>query len=98
MGIFDFLKPKKDPMEEVYQDMMNSIFPNGEEDINSATTELVHVLNETIACKEAKTILIKAAVISRISEEFDEERLRKHLAGYCLHHFNQKQVKECTIT
>jgi len=33
MGLFDFLKPKKNPMEEMMEKISNSIFPKGEKDI-----------------------------------------------------------------
>jgi hypothetical protein len=92
MGIFDFLKPKKNPMEEAFEKMHNSIFPKGERDINAGIQELLRILDNKIDTKTARSILIKSAAISRISEKFDKERLRVHLAGYCLHHFNDKQL------
>lgn len=94
MGLFDFLKPKKNPMDEVYQKMMNSTFPKGDKDINAATDELLHILNNKVGREEAKGIVLKSVAISRISKEFSKERLKQHLAGYCLHHFNDSQVEK----
>jgi hypothetical protein len=92
MGIFDFFKPKKKPIDEVFRKMMNSTFPKSDKDINAATNELLHILNDHISREEAKVIVIKSVVISRISNEFTKERLKQHLAGYCLHHFKDDQV------
>jgi hypothetical protein len=30
MGLFDFLKPKKNPLDEMLDNLSNSIFPKGE--------------------------------------------------------------------
>lgn len=93
MGLFDFLKPKKDPLNEMLTKMHNSFFPKGEKDIDAATKELLLILNNKVGSQEAKTILMKSAGISMISQNFTEERLRQHLAGYCLQHFSDAQVK-----
>jgi hypothetical protein len=93
MGIFDFLKPKKSPMEEIFEKMNNSLFPKGQKDTDAATSELLQILNNKISRQEAQTILLKSIAISAISQNFTEERLRLHLAGYCLHHFSEAQVK-----
>ena len=92
MGFFDFLKSSKNPMDEIFEKMSNSIFPKGEKDIDAGTKELLHILNNKIDYNTAKSIFLKSVVISRISESFDKERLRTHLAGYCLNHFNDAQV------
>lgn len=94
MGLFDFLKPKKNPMEEVFQKLSNSTFPKGEKDMNAATDELLHILNNQIGRDEAKQIVIKSVAISRISKEFSKERLRQHLQGYCINHFNEAQIEK----
>ena len=92
MGFFDFLKPPPNPLGEIFEKMSNSIFPKGEKDIDAGTKELLHILNNKIDYDTAKSIFLKSVVISRISESFDKERLRAHLAGYCLNHFNDAQV------
>ena len=94
MGLFDFLKPKKNPMEELFEKMSNSTFPKGDKDINAATNELLYILNNKISNEEAKGIVLKSVAISRISKEFTKERLKRHLAGYCLQHFNESQVEK----
>ena len=94
MGLFDFLKPKKDNLNDEMGNIFNSFFPKGEKDINAATDELLHILNNKIARDEAKNIIVKSIAISRISESFDLDRLKTHLAGYCLHLFNESQLKK----
>lgn len=73
--------------------MHNSFFPKGQKDIDAATNELLSILNNKIGRQEAHSILLKSIMISAISEKFTEERLRQHLAGYCLQHFTDAQVK-----
>jgi hypothetical protein len=93
MGLFDFLKPKKDVMKDVMAQMSASFFPKGEKDINAVTDAVLHILSNKISREEAKNIALKSVGISRISKEFSKERLKAHLAGYCLQHFNDKQVE-----
>jgi len=93
MGLFDFLKPKKNPMEEMMEKMSNSIFPKGQKDTAAATDELLQILNNKVSRQEASTILMKSIAISAISSNFTEERLRQHLAGYCIQHFSTAQVR-----
>lgn len=92
MGLFDFLKPKQDNLQDTTAALLKSFFPKGQEDINAGTNMLLLILNNRIGREEAQNILIKAVSISRISSSFDEARLHTHLSGYCLHHFNQAQV------
>jgi hypothetical protein len=94
MGLFDFLKPKKNPMEEMMEKLANSIFPKGEKDIDAGTKELLYILNNKIDFESAKGIFLKSSAISRISDNFDLKRLKAHLAGYCLEHFSEKEVEE----
>ena len=94
MGFLDFLKPKqKNEMNDAFAQMNATWFPKGEKDINYAVNELIYILNNKIDKKEAETIILKAVAISNIASEFNKERLKQHLAGYCLHHFNDKQVE-----
>ena len=73
---------------------MNSRFPKGDKDINAAANELLHILNNTISQDEAQEIVRLSTGISRISSDFTKERLRRHLAGYSLHHFTESQLEE----
>ena len=94
MGLFDFLKPKKnDEFKETIAHMTASMFPKGEKDINAVTDAVLYILDNKIGRDEAKNIALKSVAISRLSKEFSKERLRLHLSGYCLHHFNDKQVE-----
>ena len=97
MGLFGFLNPKKRQTQKVMrklQVLMDSRFPKGDKDINAAANELLYILNNTISQDEAKEIVRLSVGISRISRDFTKERLRQHLAGYCLHHFTDSQVEE----
>lgn len=93
MGLFDFLKPKKNELKDMMAQMSASFFPKGEKDINAVTDAVLRILNNKINREEAKNIGLKSVAISRISKEFSKERLKAHLAGYCLQHFNDKQIE-----
>jgi hypothetical protein len=92
MGLFDFFKPKKNPMQELFENMNNNMFPKQDKDISAATDELLNILHYKIEREEAKSIILRAIPLSRIAKEFSEARLRVHLEGYCLQHFNNEQV------
>lgn len=92
MGLFDFLKPKKSELNDSMAHLHASIFPKGEKDMNAVTEELLLILNNKINKNEATDIALKAIAISRISQNFNRDRLKSHLAGYCLHHFNDRQI------
>jgi hypothetical protein len=94
MGLFDIFKPKKDPIKELYEKMSNQMFPKGQKDIDAGTKELLLILNNKISFETAQGIFLKSMGISFITKNFDEARLRTHLAGYCLHYFSDNQVKE----
>lgn len=93
MGFFDFLKPKKSELEETMEKLSASIFPKGRLDIDAVTFELMRILNERIGYIDAKNIALRTVPLSRIAKNFDEERLKLHLKGYCLHHFSEQQIK-----
>ena len=97
MGLFDFFKPKKSAIEEMFERMNNSTFPKGEKDIDACVDELLRILGNKISREEAKNIVLKSVFISRMSlgdksDPFTIERLRAHLAPYALHHFNDEQL------
>lgn len=94
MGFFDFLKPKKNKLNQKFEQINNDIFPKGRKDIESAVNELLLILNNSIGKSEAEVIVMKSVFISRISEKFDKERLRTHLAGYCIQHFDEPQISK----
>ncbi|MBP6870984.1 MAG: hypothetical protein KBC43_03165 [Bacteroidales bacterium] len=94
MGLFDFLKPNKKEINNELTQMNASFYPKGAKDINAVTDEVLYILDNKISRDEARTIALRSVTISRISSEFSEERLKRHLAGYCLHHFNDNQVKK----
>lgn len=93
MGFFDFLKPKQNNQKnDNFARWDATWFPKGEMDINYAIKELLFILNNKIESSEAETIIIKSIAISNIAQEFNKERLKLHLAGYCLNHFNEAQI------
>ncbi|WP_299164219.1 hypothetical protein [uncultured Eudoraea sp.] len=97
MGLFDFLNPEKRRTQKtmrILKNLLESRFPKGDKDINAAANELLYILNNRISLDEAQEIVRLSTGISRISRDFTKERLRRHLAGYCLHHFTDSQVKE----
>ena len=94
MGLFDFLKPKKSELHDTLAQMNASIFPKGKKDMDAVTDELLRILNNKISRDEAHGIAIRSVIMSRIAENFDEDRLRAHLAGYCLNHFNDEQLTQ----
>jgi hypothetical protein len=93
MGLFDFLKPKKNEMNEMFDQMHAKFFPKGQKDIDAVTDALLYILKNKISRSEAAKIAVKSVAISRISNEFSKERLKQHLARYCLQHFDDKQIE-----
>lgn len=50
MSLFNFFKKrKKIPQNESIKKMVDSLFPNGDEDINAGTNELLRILNNKIS-------------------------------------------------
>ena len=93
MGLFDFRKQKKSEFNELLAQMHARIFPKGEKDMNAVTDAVLYILNNKIVREEARNIGVKSVAISRITKEFTKERLKQHLAGYCLQHFNENQIE-----
>lgn len=101
MGFFDFLKPKKNEALEAANAMLKQVFPNGELDYKAGTNEILEILNHKIPSDVARNIFVKSTMICRIvaskndeNSKFDVERLRVHLSGYCIEHFNEDQIKQ----
>ena len=94
MGIFDFLKPKQNELNTAISQMLNKYFPKGEKDIEAGTQEILFILSNRISKSDARNIFVKSVAISRISDNFDKERLKSHLAGYCIQHFNENQIEK----
>lgn len=94
MGLFDFFKSEKNDLDDNLSQLINKFFPKGKKDINAGTQELMRILDNSIPEAEARNIFIKSVAISRISENFDEERLRDHLSGYCIEYFDKEKIKQ----
>lgn len=93
MGFFDFLKPKPNPLNDMFAQINSNMFPKGQKDKDAVTDALLYILENKISRSEAQNIAYKSTAISRIAKDFSKERLKQHLAGYCLQHFNDKQIE-----
>jgi uncharacterized protein YozE (UPF0346 family) len=94
MGFLDFLKPKPSKINNLLERMHANIFPKGEKDYNAVSNELKYILNDKISKEESTNIALKSIAISHLSENFDLERLKEHLTGYCIDRFNEKQLHQ----
>jgi hypothetical protein len=105
MGLFNFFKKNKSvnnpELNEILGKMTNAIFPNGQQDIDERTNALLRILNNKVDVQTAKTIVLKSSSICYTSSSrgnpFETERLRQHLAGYCLQYFDEKQLQDFYI-
>jgi hypothetical protein len=80
--------------------VIKDIFPNGEKEIKGRTNALLRILDNKVDEPTARRILMQSSAICYLSDAedpFDKERLRKHLAGYCLQYFNEKSLQEFYI-
>lgn len=101
MGLFDFLKLKKNEAVEAASAILKQVFPNGELDYKAGTNVVLEILNHKVSNDVARNIFIKSTSICRIvtakndeNNPFDIERLRVHLKGYCIEHFNEEQIEQ----
>jgi len=94
MGLFDFMKPKKNNLNDFMANLNNSMLPKGEKDIEAGTKEILSILNNKVNYETAKTIFLRSIAISRLSQNFDEARLRAHLMGYSIQHFDEDQIRK----
>jgi hypothetical protein len=104
MGLFNFFKKNKSTnnteFNELLGKMTKTIFPNGQKDIDERTNALLHILNNKVDIRTVKTILMRSSSIcytANLRGAFDIERLRQHLAGYCLQYFDEKSLQEFYI-
>lgn len=95
MGLFDFFKPKKNKeLNNTLAKLNETFFPKGKKDMEAVTDAVLYILDYKIDKDEAQTIAVRSVAISRISENFSQERLKQHLSGYSLHHFNDSQIEK----
>jgi hypothetical protein len=104
MGLFKFFKKNKSTnnaeLNALMDKTLKDIFPNGQKDIDERTNVLLRILNNKIDVKTAKTILMRSSSIcytGNLRGAFDVERLRQHLAGYCLQYFDEKSLQDFYI-
>lgn len=101
MKLFNFLKPKEqNSLDSKISSILKQLFPNGQKDIDERTNALLHILNNKVDAQTATTILIRSSSLcytTNLRNAFNIERLRQHLAGYCLHYFSDKALQEFYI-
>jgi hypothetical protein len=105
MGLFNFFKKNKSTnsseLNEFFAKMTKEIFPNGKKDIDKRVNSLLRILNNKIDAQTAKRIVLKSSSICYMSSSrgnpFEIERLRQHLAGYCLQYFDEKSLQDFYI-
>jgi hypothetical protein len=104
MGLFNFFKTNKSTnnseLNELLGKITKTIFPNGQKDIDERTNALLRILNNKVDVQTAKTILMRSSSIcytANLRSEFDVKLLKQHLAGYCLHYFNEKSLQDFYI-
>jgi len=100
MGIFDFLKPKRDKLTDYSLSFLKMVFPNGEIDYEVGTNEILNILNNSVSKDIARNIFIKSTVLCRVvamkkdgENKFDLARLKLHLSGYCIQYFTDDQIE-----
>ncbi len=84
-------------LRDLLSKMHEEIFPNGKKDIDDGTNELLRILNNSIDTKTAENIFMKSSSIcftSSMNNGFSKERLKRHLAPYALHLFNDTALNE----
>jgi hypothetical protein len=95
MSIFNFFRKKKEsPLDTMMDGMMNNMLPKGQKDIDAGTDELLRIIKFKANHETASNIFVKAIAISRIAENFNEERLRIHLKGYAIEYFTDREVHD----
>lgn len=92
MGLFNFFKRKKNPLEETTEKLFNEIFPGGKKDIELGAKVLQNLLGNKIDFTKAVQIYTRSAALAKTTDNFDLERLRTHLAGYSLQYFSQQEL------
>jgi hypothetical protein len=104
MGLFDFFKRGKptnnSELNEWVDKTLKTIFPNGQKDIAERTNVLLRILNNKVDVKTARTILLRSSSLcytTNLRKAFDVERLKQHLAGYCLQYFDEKSLQDFYI-
>lgn len=88
-------KENKSELNNLVEKMHEKIFPNGENDIDEGTKNLLQILNHSIDEKTAQNIFVKSSSICYIKSmkgNFTVERLRQHLAPYALQYFNDETL------
>jgi len=113
MGLFNFLKKNKSinspeaydlannaKLREMTDKMLDDIFPDFQQDVKERSNTLLRILNNKVDEKTARTILLRSSSIcytTNLSGQFSIERLRQHLAGYCLQYFDEKSLQDFYI-
>jgi len=90
-------KQNKSELNSLLEKMHKEIFPNGKQDIDEGTKELLCILNYSIDKKTAQNIFVKSSSIcytTSMDDSFSKERLKRHLAPYALNYFNDNAINK----
>jgi len=94
MGLFDlFNKNNKRELQNSNNEIFNDLFPNGEEDVKLGANYLIEILKNKVSYNEARFIYIKSFSLSKISNNFDIQRLKQHLYS-TNQSFSEKQIQD----
>lgn len=88
-------KENRSELQGLLSKMHKEIFPNGQQDIDKGTQELLRILNYSIDEKTAQNIFMKSSSIcytTSMSNGFSKERLKQHLSPYALHYFDDTSL------
>ncbi|MCX8020842.1 MAG: hypothetical protein N2747_10150 [Chitinophagaceae bacterium] len=90
-------KQDKGELNSLLEKIHKEIFPNGKQDIDEGTKELLRILNYSIDEKTAQNIFVKSSSICYITSmngSFSKERLKQHLAPYALKYFDDYTINQ----
>lgn len=88
-------KENNSELQEILNKMQKEIYPNGQQDIDKGTKELLRILNYSIDEKTAQSIFMKSSSVcytSSMNNDFSKERLKLHLSPYALHYFDDTSL------
>ncbi len=85
---------EQDAMTTVYQ----TVFPNGEKDIEEGANELLQILDNSIDLQTAQSIFLKSSCMCYASTlkggDFTKEMLMEHLSSYALNYFDEQSLTQ----
>jgi len=85
----------KNELQNLMERMQREIFPNGKNDIDEGTKQILYILNHKVNKQTAQNIFVKSSSIcytASLNGQFSKERLKQHLAPYALHYFEEETL------